>query len=112
MPHSLEVITLARSIPNNFYRSKKWITFANYIRESRNYTCDRCGGYGNICHHIIHLNMDNYNNPTIAFNEELIELLCYNCHNKEHMHNNTTQKDMWFDKDGNIHHTSELNNDD
>ena len=107
----MEVITLARSIPNNFYRTKKWLTFANYIRAKKNYTCDKCGGYGNICHHIIHLNKDNYNNPKIAFNEELIELLCYNCHNREHMHNNNTQADMWFDKDGNIHHSSELDDD-
>lgn len=98
-----------RSIDNKFYRTKEWLRLANYIRESRGYTCNRCGEYGNICHHIIHLNENNYKNPEISLNEEYIELLCYACHNKEHLKNNNTVDNCWF-KDGELHNIAEVVN--
>lgn len=54
--------------------------------------CERClarGFYtpGEIVHHKIHINPNNISNPEITLNFENLELLCRDCHAKEHERN-------------------------
>jgi hypothetical protein len=37
-----------------------------------------------IPHHTVELTDDNVDDPTVSLNPELIEVICFNCHNKEH----------------------------
>lgn len=39
---------------------------------------------GRVVHHKIHLNSKNIFNPNITMSFENLELLCQDCHNKEH----------------------------
>ena len=44
--------------------------------------------HGTIVHHKQHLNMQNINNPAITVSFDNLELLCLDCHNKEHFASN------------------------
>ena len=51
--------------------------------------CERCLKKGTIVpyeevHHKIRLNLENLNNPEIAFNWDNLEALCKKCHQAEH----------------------------
>lgn len=67
--------------------------------KSRNYVCERCGGVAEICHHKRHLNSHNISDPSVALNQENLECLCRDCHNKEHFLKHTITR---FDEDGNV----------
>ncbi len=57
--------------------------------------------HGKIVHHRIHLTESNINDPaiTLAFNN--LELLCHDCHNKEHFKNESGAR-YTFDANGEI----------
>lgn len=72
-----------------FYASKAWRDLRMAIIAERGPVCQRCGRViANtiqiIGHHKIHLTPDNIDNPQIALNQNNIELICFDCHNKEH----------------------------
>lgn len=67
-----------------FYKSKQWQKCRQAFFIGKHGICERCNGAGRIVHHKIKLNPMNINNPTIALNHEHLELLCDDCHNKEH----------------------------
>lgn len=52
--------------------------------------------HGYIVHHKDYINKDNIYNPNITINFENLELLCMDCHNKEHFSYNL------FDIDGEL----------
>ena len=52
-----------------------------------------------ICHHKKHLNSHNIGDPAVALNQDNLEALCKDCHNKEHFLKHTITR---FDDDGNI----------
>lgn len=55
-----------------------------------------------IVHHIEHLNDYNYTDDSIALDENNLEGLCIDCHNKEHYKNKCIRDDLMFDEYGNI----------
>ena len=61
--------------------------------------CERCGAVGEEVHHKIRLTVDNVKDPTISINQDNLELLCKDCHNKEHKR---FSKEKEFDSDGNL----------
>lgn len=81
--------SMAKEYAKAFYKSKAWENCrAGYIKYVGG-LCERClknGSYnaGVIVHHKIHLNPDNITNPEIALDYNNLELLCMDCHNKEH----------------------------
>lgn len=86
-----------------FYRSVAWKKVRQAYFIQKHGLCERCGGPGEIVHHKIYLNPDNINNPSISLNDKYLELLCRECHNREHFEKHyPTRKGFTFDEDGNL----------
>ncbi len=85
-----------------FYKSKAWrqCRYAYFI--SQHGICERCGGAGKIVHHTIELTPENIDDPYITLNWELLELLCQDCHNVEHMSSEVTEEGLMFDENGDL----------
>lgn len=74
---------------HRFYVSPEWIRCRRKYAESVGRLCERCYAAGKIVpgtqvHHKIRLTPQNINMPEIALNWENLELLCDECHHKEH----------------------------
>jgi len=73
-----------------FYKSKEWERCrAGYIKYVGG-LCERCLNRGDIVpglvvHHKCYLSPDNINDPSVTLNYDNLELLCQDCHNKEHL---------------------------
>ena len=87
---------------HNFYKSDIWKLAREIKIRSVNGRCERCGGIGFEVHHKDRLTVDNVNDSSISLNPENLELLCKDCHNKEHQRFN---KEMQFDEEGNFINT-------
>ncbi|WP_338000541.1 HNH endonuclease [Sporolactobacillus sp. CQH2019] len=88
-----------------FYRSAAWQKARHAYIVKRYGLCERCGQPGTIVHHKIYLSPKNINNPSIALNDEHFELLCKDCHNKEHFEKySATRNGFAFDNEGNLIH--------
>jgi 5-methylcytosine-specific restriction endonuclease McrA len=86
-----------------FYKSKAWRQCRQAFFTSKYGLCNRCGGAGKIVHHKILLNPYNIDDPNITLNPENLELLCQDCHNKEHHEKyGVTASDLMFDVNGNL----------
>lgn len=89
-----------------FYRSKIWArTRAAYMQQAGG-LCERClasGLYnpGVIVHHRVHLDAAGLRDPEIALSFENLELLCQDCHNREH-HSTRPARRYDYDEAGNI----------
>ena len=74
---------------HDFYKSYAWMKCAKAYRKSRNGLCERCLKDGLIVpgdevHHKIRLTPENLSDPEVALNWNNLELLCKDCHLKEH----------------------------
>ena len=97
---------------SEFYHSKLWQRVRLSIILKQGGICNRCGKptlskgkktQGLIVHHKIYLTDTNYTNEDISINEDNLEAICIDCHNKEHMiKNNTIREDIMFDEEGNV----------
>ena len=88
---------------SEFYNSVAWKHFAESIRKSRHYLCERCGQPGNVVHHINELNERNVKDPSIALNPENMELLCRECHELHHgRQKKKPKRQIIFDSNGNV----------
>lgn len=72
-----------------FYSSKAWQHCRSAYAKSVHNLCERClkeGRYtpGEIVHHKIHLTPENINDPSVALAWENLEVVCRECHAKEH----------------------------
>ena len=78
---------MQRSNPDvfRFYHSKQWNDVRKAYKLYRHNLCERCGGVGYIVHHKKYINSSNIFNPEVTLNFENLELLCLDCHNKEHL---------------------------
>lgn len=87
---------MQRSDPRvaKFYGSKKWQKIRNAYRIYRHGLCERCGQPGEIVHHKSYINTSNIYEPETTINFDNLELLCRDCHNKEHF--------ATFNQDGEI----------
>jgi 5-methylcytosine-specific restriction endonuclease McrA len=86
-------------ILHNFYKSDAW-KLAREIKITQvNGRCERCGGVGQEVHHIVRLNVNNVSDVGVSINQDNLELLCKECHNKEHKR---FKKEMRFDAYGNL----------
>jgi len=66
-----------------FYRSWIWRRAREDYRKKIIF-CERCGAVGTQVHHKVRLTPQNLNDPEIALDESNMELLCDECHEKEH----------------------------
>ena len=103
---------MARDFAKSFYNSKKWQR-ARKLCISRNHgICERCGkAFASrklIVHHKVYLNETNIHDENISLNQDNLELLCIDCHNEEHLHDN--ERIIYFDEQGkviNVHDRNE-----
>lgn len=77
------------AILKSFYASDAWINLRLQLINKRGNKCEHCGNrIANsrdlIGHHIIELTPENVNDYNISLNEKNIEIVCFDCHNKEH----------------------------
>jgi 5-methylcytosine-specific restriction endonuclease McrA len=69
---------------HNFYKSDSWKIAREIKFMQTNGRCERCGGIGQEVHHKIRLKVENINDVSVTIYPENLELLCKDCHNKEH----------------------------
>jgi len=84
---------------HNFYKSAEWQLARQLKITQVNGKCERCGAVGQEVHHMVRLNIENVKDASISINQENLELLCKDCHNKEHDRFKSIQE---FDDDGNL----------
>lgn len=82
-----------------FYKSRKWQKTQALYKMSQHNLCERCGKIGVIVHHKEHITSENIWQPDITLNFDNLELLCRECHNKEHF---KSKSDFNFDNNGNL----------
>lgn len=86
-------------ILHNFYKSNAWYLARTLKVNSTDGKCERCCAIGEEVHHIIRLTISNVHDYEVSLNQDNLELLCKNCHNKEHKR---FSKKQMFDNDGNL----------
>jgi 5-methylcytosine-specific restriction enzyme A len=92
-----------KSWAESFYKGKAWRQCRDAYFVSQHGICERCGGLGKIVHHKKYLTPDNINDPDVSLNWENLELLCHDCHNKEHFEKYSPIRDgLMFDESGNL----------
>ncbi len=67
-----------------FYLSQAWRKTRDAYAKSQNGLCERCKQAGDIVHHKQYITPKNISNPLITLDWANLELLCQDCHNKEH----------------------------
>ena len=80
---------MAKDFARSFYSSKQWQDCRNEYAKRRHHLCEDClrrGIYkpGVIVHHIEELTPFNITNPEITLGFDNLELLCRECHLREH----------------------------
>lgn len=77
---------------HNFYVSKPWRDLSYNLKIAAGGKCNRCDFQVInkedfkylIGHHKIELDENNVDDPNVSLNPEKIEIICHQCHNKEH----------------------------
>ncbi|MFD3271508.1 HNH endonuclease signature motif containing protein [Paenibacillus dendritiformis] len=77
------------SILQTFYASRKWREFRLSLIAERGNRCQECGkivakSIELIGHHTTELTPENVHDHNISLNPEMVELICRDCHDKEH----------------------------
>jgi 5-methylcytosine-specific restriction endonuclease McrA len=93
---------MAKDYAISFYKSKSWRKARESYYKSKFGLCERCGEPGDIVHHKEYITPENINDPNITLDFDNLELLCQDCHNKEHIGTTVTQKGLMFDDNGNL----------
>ncbi|MEG3040885.1 MAG: HNH endonuclease signature motif containing protein [Clostridium sp.] len=80
---------MSKGIVKQFYSTTAWIELRRNLIIDNKMTCDKCKEVfldtsKLIGHHIKELTQDNINDTNITLNKENIEIICHECHNKEH----------------------------
>jgi len=86
-------------ILHNFYKSAAWQVARQIKYQEQDGRCERCKRVGEEVHHKIRLTIQNVADITVSLNQKNLELLCKDCHNKEHKR---FSKQQQFDDDGNL----------
>lgn len=101
-----------------FYKSKAWKDTRRYIWLKQSCLCNRCHRavyvdgltkwipkeerLKGIVHHKEYLTDNNYTDDNISLNEDNLEGICIDCHNKEHFRSDIIRQDLMFDDNGDI----------
>lgn len=86
-----------------FYKSTAWRKCRDAYFVYRHGLCERCPSPGKIVHHKCYITPENINDPDITLNHSNLELLCQDCHNREHHERySATRFELKFDEMGNL----------
>lgn len=83
----------------DFYNSPEWKKVRKSYKLYRLNICERCGEIGYYVHHKKYITVNNVHDSNITLNFDNLELLCKNCHNKEHFELDLGYE---FDEDGQL----------
>ncbi len=106
---------MSKGVVKQFYSTKQWIQLRQNLIIKRKMTCEKCKKVFLdtsllIGHHKIELNEDNVNDPNITLNEDYIEIICFDCHNKEHRRFGYNKKNVYIVYGPPLSNTRELVN--
>lgn len=78
-----------RDFATKLYKSKAWQRTREAYAASVGGLCERCRAKGlvvpgEIVHHKVHLTPENIDKPEVTLSFDNLELLCRECHSKEH----------------------------
>lgn len=94
---------MAKDYARKFYLSKRWKDCRNTYFAYRHGLCERCQGPGKIVHHKTYITPENINDPMVTLSFDNLELLCQDCHNREHHEKyGVTMYGVKFDEYGNL----------
>lgn len=82
--------------------SREWKKTREAYARLRHGLCERCGAGGKIVHHKIYLTPQNINDPTVTLSFDNLELLCQECHNREHHRKEPVAEGLRFTEDGDL----------
>jgi len=93
----------SKRIGDEIYHTSAWRKLRQSYYHSQYGVCERCAAPGDIVHHKVHITKENVNDPFITLNEANLELLCHDCHNREHKTTHfPVRKGFGFDANGNL----------
>lgn len=95
---------MAKDWAIGFYKSKAWQDCRESFIKSKFGICERCERPGDIVHHKEYLTPNNINNLDVTLKWDNLELLCQDCHNKEHHSNDwdVTRDGLVFNEYGEL----------
>ena len=109
---------MSYGVRKDFYQSKAWKDVRKTIWLKQNLLCNRChkpvyvdgisewipkeNRRTGIVHHKEYLNEVNIDDDNITLNEDNLEGICKECHEKEHHQDIATRKGYEFDIQGNL----------
>ena len=94
-----------REFAREFYSSTAWKKCREAYKKSKGYLCEIClskGKYtpGEIVHHKRHIEPDTITDPEVLLDWNNLQLVCRECHAKEHEYK--TKKRYRIGKDGKV----------
>jgi len=77
------------AVIKSFYASRQWVNFRLQLILERGNVCAHCNkiipkSRDLIGHHTVELTPENVNDYSVSLNPDLVEIICFDCHNKEH----------------------------
>lgn len=87
----------------SFYNSRTWRDLSKMYKDLKHNKCERCGDVDDInkiTHHKEHITINNVNDAYTLTSLDNLELLCRDCHNKEHFKKDKASYN--FDDNGNL----------
>lgn len=95
---------MAKEFAKDFYNSKTWRDTQRLYKQSKYGICERCKQpKGTIVHHKQYLTPYNINDLDVSLSFDNLELLCIDCHNKEHFEKySAVREDVCFDALGRL----------
>ena len=84
------------------YKSTAWRKCRAAYVISQHGLCERCSRSGSIVHHKERITPANLSNASVTLGWANLELLCLECHNREHMSSDACATGLRFDADGDV----------
>lgn len=95
---------MAKDYAKSFYNSSAWKKAREAYIAMKFGICERCGKPNSkTVHHKKYITENNINNTEITLNFDNFELLCEDCHNREHKDKySSTDWNLMFDANGDL----------
>ena len=75
---------MSKGKQNDFYKSAEWKACRESYAKKACYLCERCGEPGEIVHHKTRVKPETIDDPRVLYDFNNLEMLCRQCHGKEH----------------------------
>lgn len=97
------MVDIAKEYAKKFYKSSAWKKCRDSYFAYRHGLCERCSNPGKIVHHKEYITPESINDPDVTLSFSNLELLCQDCHNREHHEKNSpVVEGVMFDENGDL----------